>query len=82
MGFSDGDTKKGAGLFKTRCAQCHTLEKGGPNKGELSSIVHPLRNVIIAPERCRIIAPSALSPAMVPPVALVPGASFSGLAKG
>lgn len=33
MGFSDGDTKKGAGLFKTRCAQCHTVEKGGPNKG-------------------------------------------------
>lgn len=33
MGFSDGDAKKGAGLFKTRCAQCHTTEEGGPNKG-------------------------------------------------
>ncbi|CEH13723.1 cytochrome c [Ceraceosorus bombacis] len=32
MGFSDGDANKGAGLFKTRCAQCHTVEKGGPNK--------------------------------------------------
>ncbi|PWN39472.1 putative cytochrome C [Ceraceosorus guamensis] len=32
MGFSDGDVNKGAGLFKTRCAQCHTVEKGGPNK--------------------------------------------------
>lgn len=32
MGYSDGDVKKGASLFKTRCAQCHTLEKGGPNK--------------------------------------------------
>ena len=27
-----GDVKKGAGLFKTRCAQCHTLESGGPHK--------------------------------------------------
>lgn len=34
MGFSDGDTKSGAKLFKTRCAQCHTVESGGPNKGE------------------------------------------------
>lgn len=34
--FQQGDAKKGAGLFKTRCAQCHTLGKGeghkvGPN---------------------------------------------------
>jgi len=29
---SPGDTKKGANLFKTRCAQCHTLESGGGNK--------------------------------------------------
>ena len=34
MGFKAGDAKKGAGLFKTRCAQCHTVEAGGPNKGE------------------------------------------------
>ena len=27
-----GDKKKGANLFKTRCAQCHTLEEGGGNK--------------------------------------------------
>ncbi|PGG97738.1 cytochrome c [Blastomyces parvus] len=27
-----GDAAKGAGLFKTRCAQCHTLEEGGANK--------------------------------------------------
>ncbi|KAL2373178.1 iso-1-cytochrome c [Blastomyces gilchristii] len=26
------DAAKGAGLFKTRCAQCHTLEEGGANK--------------------------------------------------
>ncbi|SAM82056.1 probable CYTOCHROME C [Ustilago sp. UG-2017a] len=32
MGFKDGDSKKGAGLFKTRCAQCHTLAAGEPNK--------------------------------------------------
>ncbi|KAK3397320.1 cytochrome c-like domain-containing protein [Sordaria brevicollis] len=32
MGFSAGDSKKGANLFKTRCAQCHTLEAGGGNK--------------------------------------------------
>lgn len=28
----EGDAKKGAGLFKTRCAQCHTVESGGGNK--------------------------------------------------
>ncbi|CRK14920.1 hypothetical protein BN1723_002089 [Verticillium longisporum] len=27
-----GDAKKGASLFKTRCAQCHTVEAGGGNK--------------------------------------------------
>ncbi|EEH05843.1 cytochrome c [Histoplasma capsulatum G186AR] len=27
-----GDSAKGANLFKTRCAQCHTLEEGGANK--------------------------------------------------
>ena len=27
-----GDSKKGASLFKTRCAQCHTLDKDGGNK--------------------------------------------------
>lgn len=27
-----GDSKKGANLFKTRCAQCHTVEEGGANK--------------------------------------------------
>ncbi|KAJ8656092.1 cytochrome c [Lichtheimia ornata] len=32
MGIPEGDAAKGAKLFKTRCAQCHTLEKGGPNK--------------------------------------------------
>ncbi|RHZ44609.1 hypothetical protein Glove_718g11 [Diversispora epigaea] len=26
------DTKNGAKLFKTRCAQCHTVECGGANK--------------------------------------------------
>ncbi|KAL1589707.1 Cytochrome c [Cladosporium halotolerans] len=30
--FSPGDTKKGANLFKTRCAQCHTLKEGEGNK--------------------------------------------------
>jgi cytochrome c len=27
-----GDAKKGANLFKTRCAQCHTLGEGEGNK--------------------------------------------------
>ncbi|KAK1514055.1 cytochrome c [Colletotrichum costaricense] len=27
-----GDAKKGANLFKTRCAQCHTVEADGGNK--------------------------------------------------
>ncbi|KAG0128876.1 cytochrome c-like domain-containing protein, partial [Tuber indicum] len=30
--FTLGDNAKGANLFKTRCAQCHTLEAGGANK--------------------------------------------------
>ncbi|GAA5896020.1 uncharacterized protein JCM6883_001689 [Sporobolomyces salmoneus] len=30
--FKSGDASKGAGLFKTRCAQCHTVEAGGANK--------------------------------------------------
>ncbi|GAA5889482.1 hypothetical protein JCM6882_007047 [Rhodosporidiobolus microsporus] len=32
MPFAAGDASKGAGLFKTRCAQCHTTEAGGANK--------------------------------------------------
>jgi cytochrome c len=32
MGYAAGDAKKGANLFKTRCAQCHTTEKDGGNK--------------------------------------------------
>ncbi|KAF1811198.1 cytochrome c [Eremomyces bilateralis CBS 781.70] len=36
MSFSEGDAKKGANLFKTRCAQCHKLKESegnstGPN---------------------------------------------------
>ncbi|RDA92273.1 hypothetical protein CP533_5745 [Ophiocordyceps camponoti-saundersi (nom. inval.)] len=30
--MAGGDSKKGAGLFKTRCAQCHTVEANGGNK--------------------------------------------------
>ncbi|KAF9870146.1 cytochrome c [Colletotrichum karsti] len=30
--YRGGDLKKGANLFKTRCAQCHTVEKDGGNK--------------------------------------------------
>ncbi|KAG5361329.1 Cytochrome c [Yarrowia sp. C11] len=32
MGYKEGSAKKGATLFKTRCAQCHTTEAGGPHK--------------------------------------------------
>jgi len=32
MPFSAGDSAKGASLFKTRCAQCHTVEADGPHK--------------------------------------------------
>ncbi|OBZ66169.1 Cytochrome c [Grifola frondosa] len=32
MPFAQGDVGKGAGLFKTRCAQCHTVGAGEPNK--------------------------------------------------
>ncbi|CAK7204396.1 iso-1-cytochrome c [Sporothrix eucalyptigena] len=32
MPLAKGDSKKGAGLFKTRCAQCHTVEADGGNK--------------------------------------------------
>jgi len=30
--MAGGDAKKGASLFKTRCAQCHTVEATGENK--------------------------------------------------
>ncbi|KAK4991302.1 iso-1-cytochrome c [Elasticomyces elasticus] len=30
--FSEGDVKKGAGLFKTRCQQCHNLKESEGNK--------------------------------------------------
>ncbi|MCJ1344375.1 iso-1-cytochrome c [Peltigera leucophlebia] len=30
--FQPGDAKKGANLFKTRCAQCHTLKESEGNK--------------------------------------------------
>ncbi|KAF8972346.1 cytochrome c C1 [Flammula alnicola] len=32
MPFAAGDSAKGASLFKTRCAQCHTVGAGEPNK--------------------------------------------------
>ncbi|EAU83294.1 cytochrome c [Coprinopsis cinerea okayama7 len=32
MPFAPGDASKGASLFKTRCAQCHTLGNGEPHK--------------------------------------------------
>ncbi|GJJ16115.1 hypothetical protein Clacol_010394 [Clathrus columnatus] len=32
MPFQEGDSSKGAGLFKTRCAQCHTVGAGEPDK--------------------------------------------------
>ena len=28
----EGDAKKGAKIFKAKCAQCHTIEKGGVTK--------------------------------------------------
>ncbi|PTU19569.1 hypothetical protein P175DRAFT_0510808 [Aspergillus ochraceoroseus IBT 24754] len=31
-GFAPGDSAKGAKLFQTRCAQCHTVEASGPHK--------------------------------------------------
>ncbi|KAG1141274.1 hypothetical protein G6F37_003537 [Rhizopus arrhizus] len=30
--MAEGNATAGAKLFKTRCAQCHTVEEGGPNK--------------------------------------------------
>ncbi|KAJ5647007.1 cytochrome c-like domain-containing protein [Penicillium lividum] len=30
--FAPGDAAKGAKLFQTRCAQCHTVEADGANK--------------------------------------------------
>lgn len=32
MFYFTGDASKGASLFKTRCAQCHTLASGEPHK--------------------------------------------------
>lgn len=28
----EGDSAKGAKIFKQKCAQCHTVNKGGPSK--------------------------------------------------
>ncbi|KAJ6096475.1 cytochrome c-like domain-containing protein [Penicillium sp. IBT 16267x] len=30
--FAPGDSAKGAKLFQTRCAQCHTIDAAGTNK--------------------------------------------------
>lgn len=32
VNFLPGDAGKGASLFKTRCAQCHTVAAGEPHK--------------------------------------------------
>ena len=32
ISLPDGDAKKGAKIFKAKCAQCHTVEKGGVTK--------------------------------------------------
>ncbi|ORX73310.1 cytochrome c [Linderina pennispora] len=32
MPFAEGNAKNGAKLFKTRCAQCHTVDAAGANK--------------------------------------------------
>jgi cytochrome c len=32
VAWAGGDAAKGATYFKGRCGQCHTAERGGPNK--------------------------------------------------
>ncbi|KAG6845166.1 iso-1-cytochrome c [Tephrocybe sp. NHM501043] len=54
MSFSAGDAAKGAGLFKTRCAQCHTLGAGeahkvGPNLNGSVFFPFPLSPILTPP---------------------------------
>lgn len=47
----DGDSGKGAKIFKTKCAQCHVAEKGGGHKQVCSmaySLINTSQDVLVA----------------------------------
>jgi len=40
MGFKEGDAKKGATLFKTRCTQCHVISEDMGSAGKQGPNLH------------------------------------------
>ena len=48
----DGDTGKGAKIFKTKCAQCHVAEKGGGHKQVIGMVYFTVCSWILSSHGC------------------------------
>jgi cytochrome c len=88
----EGNVKKGAELFKTRCAQCHTYEKGGSHKqgpnlfglvGRTSGTVEGYSYTAANRERGVVWTEEALFEYLENPKKYIPGTkmAFAGLKK-